>query len=216
MRYFFFFGLAILFISCIETTGTLKKEGKKVFKDSIISFTCNYPIQKTRSNQLYNLFKENPADSVRKRLIHNIRDSLFSCWLGTPWDFNGTTEEPGKGKIACGYFVTTVLRDIGLPLKRIKLAQCASEEMILAVCKNNTIKRFRNASLTEFVVEVKKMQPGLYIVGLDKHTGFILNDGEEVYFIHSTYVGSGVVVKEIAIESIVLASSRYRVIGKVF
>ena len=39
-------------------------------------------------------------------------------WMGTPWDFYGTTQQPGRGKIACGYFVTTVLRDAGVRLRR--------------------------------------------------------------------------------------------------
>ena len=47
------------------------------------------------------------------------------------------------------------------------------------------------------------------------HTGFILNDGEEVYFIHANYLGKKEVMKEIAIESTVLSSSNYKVIGKV-
>ena len=38
---------------------------------------------------------------------------MMRCWLGTPWDFNGTCETPGSGKIACGYFVSTILRDAG-------------------------------------------------------------------------------------------------------
>src|SRR6476660_4877291 len=29
---------------------------------------------------------------------------IFPSWYGTPWDFNGTTEVPQQGKIACGYF----------------------------------------------------------------------------------------------------------------
>ena len=56
---------------------------------------------------------------------------------------------------------------------------------------------------------------GLYVVGLDNHTGFILNDGNKAYFIHSTFIKPACVLKENVNESKVLANSRYRVIGKV-
>jgi hypothetical protein len=56
---------------------------------------------------------------------------------------------------------------------------------------------------------------GLYVVGLDIHVGFIVNAGGEVYFIHSSYVEPYAVVKEKAIESKILATSKYRVLGKI-
>lgn len=179
-------------------------------------FDCDYPNFKTRSKDLYKKYKDYPDPIKQQTLITNIRDSLFTCWLGTPWDFYGTTEEPNKGKIACGYFVTTILRDIGVPVNRIKHAQCASEEMIKAVCIKNTIHRYSNATISSFIEKIKLNGIGLYIVGLDYHTGFILNDGEEVYFVHANYAGQKEVMKEIAIESTVLSSSNYKVIGKAF
>ncbi len=70
------------------------------------------------------------TDSFETTFSHFIVDSIIPYWYGTKWNFYGTTEEPNKGTIACGYFVTTVLRDAGLHINRIKLAQAASEEMI--------------------------------------------------------------------------------------
>jgi len=35
-----------------------------------------------------------------------IYKEIFPSWYGTPWNFNGTTEVPQQGKIACGYFVS--------------------------------------------------------------------------------------------------------------
>lgn len=56
---------------------------------------------------------------------------------------------------------------------------------------------------------------GLYIVGLDYHTGLLLNDGQQVWFIHSSYIKPAKVVCEKANESIALNSSHYRIIGKI-
>ena len=49
-----------------------------------------------------------------------VAETIIPDWIGTKWDFNGISEKPQQGNIACGYFVTTVLRDAGLNLARSK------------------------------------------------------------------------------------------------
>src|SRR2546429_7045322 len=46
---------------------------------------------------------------ARTFVTRSIYTEIFPSWYGTAWDFYGTTEVPQQGKIACGYFVTTVL-----------------------------------------------------------------------------------------------------------
>lgn len=159
--------------------------------------------------------KQEVLEKARRVFVSSIDQNIFPSWYGTDWDFNGTTETPREGKIACGYFVTTVLRDAGLRLSRVSLAQQASENIIKSLTTASFIKRFHNASIEKFVDEVKKSGAGLYIVGLDIHVGFILNNGEEIYFIHSSYVGPSEVIREEAVKSPILSSSKYRVIGKI-
>jgi hypothetical protein len=65
-----------------------------------------------------------------------------------------------------------------------------------------------------FINTVTTQGYGIYIVGLDNHTGFIYNDGTDIYFIHSTFVGTRNVQKEKAAESRVLQQSKYKVLGK--
>jgi hypothetical protein len=151
---------------------------------------------------------------ARDTFIRSIYAEIFPYWYGTPWDFNGTTETPRKGKIACGYFVSTALRDLGVKVQRAKLAQQASENIILSLTTNEHTKRFRQTSINDFVQAVKNWGPGLYVVGLDIHVGFIVNTDNDVYFIHSSYVDPYRVIKERGLESKILASSRYRVLGK--
>lgn len=158
------------------------------------------------------------ADVVAKArtfVIGSIYQEIFPAWYGTPWDFNGTTEVPQQGKIACGYFVTTVLRDAGWRVQRARLAQQASENIILSLTTDPFVRRFRRVPIGDFVSAVKKLGPGLYVVGLDIHTGFIVNTGSEVYFIHASYVDPYMVVREKAMESKVLAASNYRVLGSI-
>jgi hypothetical protein len=212
----FLLAFSIGFISCGPNDISItNKKGTANNSAPPTSFTCNYYSYKNKSKHLLKQYQLDPNAENKKNLLEQIRDSLFTCWFGTPWDFNGITEVPGEGKIACGYFVTTLLRDMGAKVKRIQHAQCASEEMIKAVCVRNTIHRFSNQEITAFTKKINELGKGLYVVGLDFHTGFILNDGNEIYFIHANYAGKKVVEKEIASGSSVLSNSKYRVIGKV-
>jgi len=152
---------------------------------------------------------------AREVLTRSIYTEIFPCWYGTGWDFNGTTEVPRQGKIACGYFVSTVLRDVGWRVQRARLAQQASENIILSLTTEPHIKRFRRIPIADFVKTVREWGPGVYVVGLDIHTGFIVNDGDEVYFVHSSYVDPFAVVKETALDSKILQASAYRVLGKI-
>jgi hypothetical protein len=153
---------------------------------------------------------------ARTLLTRSIYDDLFPAWYGTPWDFNGISEIPRQGKIACGYFVSTVLRDAGYKVERVRLAQQASENIILSLTMDSFVRRFRRVAIGDFVKAVKEWGPGIYIVGLDIHVGFIVNTGDEVYFVHSSYVEPYMVIREKALESRILAGSNYRVLGNVF
>lgn len=211
----FFLPCLFVFISfaCNHIESNKRIKATPVIVQKPEEFICSYSLFKSKSQKLLEQYRVDPNLSNKEKFLYQIRDSLFTCWLGTPWDFYGTTQEPNKGKIACGYFVTTLLQDMGIKLNRIKLAQCASEEMIKAVCIRNTILRSSNEPILKFIDKI--YEPGLYVVGLDFHTGFILNDGNNKYFIHANYSGNKVVEKEIAINSTVLASSKYKVVGKV-
>jgi hypothetical protein len=152
---------------------------------------------------------------ARTLVTRSIYSEIFPAWYGTAWDFYGTTEVPQQGKIACGYFVSTVLRDAGWRVQRARLAQQASENIIMSLTTDSHVKRFRRVAISDFVTAVKQWGPGIYVVGLDVHTGFIVNTGGEVYFIHSSYVEPYTVVREKASESKILRASNYRVLGKI-
>ena len=145
----------------------------------------------------------------------SVAETIIPNWIGTGWHFNGISQTPQKGTIACGYFVTTVLRDAGLNIARIKLAQCPSEQMMLSLIQPKYVQRFSNIAMANFIQNIQQQGYGLYIVGLDNHTGFIYNDGTEIYFIHSTVVGTRNVQKEKAAASWVLQQSKYKVLGKI-
>lgn len=208
--------LACVFYSCISNSDNTPGSKKRLAEKGVIAaapFTFNYDVQKKRGREIFELYKKHPAEENKIQLTHFITDSLLPCWYGTPWDFNGTTQTPQTGSIACGYFVTTTLRDAGLNIDRVKLAQCASEQLVKTTCTD--LQRFSNRSLEDFVAAIKKSGFGLYITGLDNHTGFIYNDGQEVYFIHSGVIAPRCALREKAIESVTLRNSKYRVVGRI-
>ncbi len=150
-----------------------------------------------------------------KYFAHAVTKTIAPAWIGTQWDFNGVTQVPQQGKIACGYFVTTVLRDAGLPIERVKLAQCASEKLVTSMVQDKYVKRFSNIGMNDFMAYLKLNGFGLYIIGLDNHTGFIFNDGIDIWFIHATFIGTNDVQKERAATSSILQNSKYRIVGKI-
>ncbi|MBP7407822.1 MAG: hypothetical protein KA941_03605 [Flavobacteriales bacterium] len=151
-------------------------------------------------------------DSARVYVFDRITSDILPAWNGTPWDYNGITRTPGQGKIACGYFVNTLLQDAGFRLPRIKWSQMASEPITVKV--SHRIKRFRDRSVTEVEAYIRSQGDGSYKVGLDNHVGFIDNSGDEIRFVHSSYYGNATgVISEPLDGYNPLAHSRYRIVG---
>ena len=157
--------------------------------------------------------QKNVVQQVQAYLATTITDSLFSYWYGTPWNFNGTTKIPKQGNIACGFFVTGILSDVGFQIPRVKWAQSASEPVILKVATN--IQRFHNQPMSKLIDYLNKQGDGLYIVGLDCHVGFISKSGNTFRFIHSSYYRPEIGVMAEPLEGRnPLNDSKYRIIGK--
>ena len=175
-----------------------------------------------RKERLAKRYQAATTERARKAILSESRDLLESilpdmmrCWLGTPWDFNGLTEQPGDGKIACGYFVSTVMRDSGFKLHRIKLAQQPSQTILNAFVPRREMHIRGGMDYTAFCAMVSSQPKGIYIVGLDKHVGFIVHDGTQLRFIHSSGSAPWCVVDESQEHAGALQRSSYRVIGNV-
>ncbi|WP_299443849.1 hypothetical protein [uncultured Aquimarina sp.] len=152
--------------------------------------------------------------ATRAYLFKTLVVDIFPLWYGTPWDFNGHTKTPGEGKIACGYFVTTTLQDVGFDIPRYKWAQSASEVFIKKLATDQ-VKRFTNKPLNTIEDFLLDSGNGLYLVGLDDHTGFISVENKKIRFIHASYYKPEIGVMAEALDSEnPLKYSKYRVIGK--
>ena len=220
MRLFCLILLAALFFACGEKTPLFSQNQSENLAEKPLSYReqlVNIGKERALLTSQYQKKPQNREnlEKARQIFIRSAYRDIIPFWYETQWDFYGTTETPKEGKIACGYFVTTVLRDAGLRVERARLAQQASEKIIQSLTKEAYIKRFRRVKIEDFVEAIEKWGEGFYIVGLDFHVGFIVNDGEKVYFIHSSYAEPYQVIKEIAVDSKVLAGSNYRVVGKI-
>lgn len=179
-----------------------------------INFTpgTDYNTAKLTSSPLINNLK-NSNDSLKKQALENlILNQLIPYWYGTPWDFSGYTETPKKGVIACGYFVSTVMKHAGFKVDRYKLAQQNPLNEAKTVAAGDSVEIYEMNSSQLQKIFNEKYEDGLYFVGLDFHVGFLLFRNNELYFIHSNYIGAEGVVFEKAVYSEAFnAASAYRV-----
>jgi len=168
--------------------------------------------------QLWIEYQRAESDSGRKRVLQKASDLLetslinqvFPFWYGTPWSFEGHTNSPRKGEVACGYFVSTTLKHIGFNLNRYRLAQQNPQNEALSINLSDSLIQFDNITVTELrQTLLTDFADGLYFVGLESHVGYLLIRNGEVFFIHSNYIGDGGVAVELALESAAFPSSTY-------
>lgn len=144
-------------------------------------------------------------------------EELISFWYGTDWEWSGTTETPRQGSIACGYFVSTLLKHLGYQHNRVRLAQAPSASLVNTFCEPGSIRWISDRAAAPLLAYLNDQGEGWYIIGLDKHTGFIHHAGEELYFIHSVRsVYFDGVTREPVESSRMLRLSKVKMVGKLF
>jgi hypothetical protein len=139
-------------------------------------------------------------DSLSALVTDALVNKLIPCWLGTPWSFEGHTSIPRQGEIACGYFVSTTLRDAGFNLNRYKFAQQlpVNEGKTLSLGKP-LIEIFSTSTAERIEALQDTLSEGIYFIGFDRsHVGYIHKKGDELFIIHSNYIGArGVEIERI-------------------
>lgn len=156
--------------------------------------------------------KQHKLVSTAKDFIYTqLIDNIFPAWYGTEWDYNGYSNVPQKGQIACGYFVSTTLKHLGFNLNRYKLAQQYSSGIVKSLCNN--VQYVRNNNTKKLFNYINSKPNQLYVVGLDNHVGFISKEKDGIYFIHSSYLDPVAVIKEKAQTAEALIYSNLFVLG---
>jgi hypothetical protein len=145
---------------------------------------------------LYTSNANKAIDSASKYLYTKLVNDIVPHWYGTPWDFNGHTNTPNEGEIACGYFVSTTLKHIGFNVNRYKMAQQAGLNEAKALQLKTDLKIYRNLEFETLNKKVNEVyNNGVYFVGLDNHVGYILIHDNILYFLHSSYYDNKVLIE---------------------
>jgi hypothetical protein len=141
--------------------------------------------------------KQKVIDSAAAYLHDKLLNEIVPHWYGTTWDFNGHTNKPNDGEIACGYFVSTTLKHLGFRLNRYKMAQQAGLNEALTLQAKNDLKIYRNISQEQLKKKLNDVYTdGIYFVGLSNHVGYVLIKHSELYFLHASYCDDKVVIEK--------------------
>jgi hypothetical protein len=131
---------------------------------------------------------------AREFVVRSILDTIFPPWMGTPWHMgeDDDAEMPHqKGKrVSCSMFVTAVLQNAGLKLddrKRWADSRALYIQRSLAP-EPGELHRYFSITPGELARRLKRLKPGLYLIGLNCHVGFVVVEKNDVRFVHSNYV----------------------------
>ena len=140
---------------------------------------------------------------------------LTAAWIGTRWGLGlPQTDRPREGKVNCGTFVGTILSHAGFRIDVRRLQRQPSQMIIRTfVADRRRVVVLDRASMPAFRARVKALGPGLFIIGLDFHVGFLLQTADDLRFVHASYE-TGEVVDEPAASAVPITSSDYRIVGK--
>ena len=159
----------------------------KIKTDNILTYNqIKKSIQKKieTSNQIDN-------DSIAQLFELCLLNRIIPRWENTPWSFEGHTSIPQKGEIACGYFVSTTLRDVGMNLNRYKLAQQSPINEAKSLSLNRKVITIFEEDINKRILKIKNnIKDGIHFIGFDEsHVGYIYKKGQDLYLIHSNYLG---------------------------
>lgn len=146
-------------------------------------------------------------DSLGTVFTSLLLNNIIPHWYGTEWDFNGYTSIPNEGVIACGYFVSTTLKDMGLNVNRYKLAQQGPENEAKSIAINvSEILHFDEENINE---KLQNLDQGIYFIGLDNHVGYLYIKDTNAYFIHSNYIEGKVMIENTRFSEAFYSSNYY-------
>lgn len=171
-------------------------------------------VERTQFKKLYDSStnKDSVLTLAGKHMEHQLTDRQYHYWKGTVWDYNGYTNIPKQGEIACGYYVSTNLKHLGVKINRYRMAQQSSKNEVKTI---DPSPKIYYGNHIDFIAYAKKnLEDGLYILGMTSHVGMLQKMGNDLYLLHSSPVGVNSVAKEHVDECEVLAWSDIFVIGK--
>lgn len=192
----------------------LLKSVLSIFSILVVSYATiktNINTSRKQLSQSYKISSNKSATliQIKDKFTNHLVNEIIPQWYETKWSFDGFTETPKKGTIACGYFVSTTLRDVGFNINRFKMAQKSPLEEAKIVACGNEIVTLRNKSKLELKNYFSTKKDGVYFIGLDFHVGYIYKQGTNIHFINSNYIDNKGVIKEKIEDSKAIISDVY-------
>lgn len=152
---------------------------------------------------------------ARATLFDALTREIIPAWYGTRWSYHGTSETPGSGAIACGYFVATVLRDAGFEIDRVPLAQKGSADIVETLVPASEVIDLDGATPGEVLEAAREGSGnGLFVIGFDSHVGLLVVRDRGSQLCHSSNRSPKSVRCEPALGARSMVSSRH-VLGPV-
>ncbi|GJM33714.1 MAG: hypothetical protein DHS20C18_27150 [Saprospiraceae bacterium] len=224
---FFVFPTIILNINCTPTpsaqdesvqitptelskTNVEEKLGIELGKTEILTSQneySSYEETKLEVKQIRLNINENEIskDSLSTLFAELLINKIIPYWYGTKWSFEGHTSQPGKGEIACGYFVSTTLKDMGIVINRYKLAQQSPINEARTLNILQPVIEINKKSVKENIIALDSVtNEGVYFIGLDQsHVGYLLKKEGQLFLIHSNYLEArGVEIERLEISEV--------------
>ncbi len=167
---------------------TLSLQEFKLEKDKGRSYE---EVRKSVETKRKELRSKDELDSLSRQFKESLLHRVIPFWEGTMWSFEGHTSQPQKGEIACGYFVSTTLKHIGLNINRYQLAQQSPINEAKSLVLESEILIFEEETVEENIRSItEKLPEGIHFIGFDEsHVGYILKEKERLCLIHSNYTG---------------------------
>ena len=199
-----------------ESNNPIKKEYIKTLKelkldsDSLKSYDVIKNIINGERLKLKN--KKLSNDSLSSLFKTSLVNRIIPFWEGTEWSFEGHTSTPRKGKIACGYFVSTTLKDLGVNLNRYRLAQQSPINEATSLALNTKVVEISENSEEENISKINStLKDGIHFIGFDSsHVGYILKEKGQLYLIHSNYIDyKGVEIEKIELSDVFASYNSY-------
>lgn len=198
----------------MEETMNFKKGITFEFKKNLDSIAISYAGTKIDSGKLRLRLKEDlrlgtiSFDNIKTAFTNQLVDKIIPHWYGTPWSFEGHTAIPNHGEIACGYFISTTLRDMGINLNRYTMAKKSPIDEARMISCGSVINKIVQDTTEKAFEEIDCLtKEGLYFIGFDDgHVGFLLKREGKLFLIHSNYLSPVSVCMETLKESRVFKS----------
>lgn len=154
-------------------------------------------------------------DSIGKLFEESLLNKIIPFWEGTEWSFEGHSSKPKSGRIACGYFVSTTLQDIGLNLNRYRLAQQSPINEAKSLALDTEVKEISETTTTGNISSIKEyLKEGIHFIGFDEsHVGYVIKQNDNLYLIHSNYINAiGVEIEQIEKSEVFNSYNKYHVV----